>query len=124
MTDDQKQMLTEKLLDECWHYPEAESNLFRCKKCNTIFWQVTIKDRDAFNRTFTTWQDVGDCKDKLVEKGLWNEFDEWAFMKWDALKPFNDLSRHIGEFNNWLFLPVDESGEPHFCRLVAEFLRE
>jgi hypothetical protein len=34
------------------------------------------------NRSFTTWQDLGDLKEKLVKKGKWSQFEEFAFYEW------------------------------------------
>ena len=69
------------------------------------------------NRAFTTYEDFGKLKDKLVENGEWDDFDEWAYMKWDQMKPFMDMSRRLGQFSAWLF-------RPESCGLVAEYLEQ
>lgn len=53
----------------------------------------------------------------LVEKGIWDEFEEWAFIKWDSMKPFKDLSRSLGNYADWFF-------NPKSCQLVADWWRE
>ncbi len=115
MNDDQKKMLTEELLGECWHDPVWHDPRGRiCTKCdeglNGIF---------DLHRTFLTWDDLGVVKDKLLEKGLWGEFDIYVYWKY-ILTPIKEIRSR--PFTNWLFRPVDESGEPHFCRLVVKFL--
>ncbi len=106
MTDTQRKMLTE-WLGERW-----------------LTNQECI-DSYASNRCFDTWQDVGDCKDKLVEKGLWDDFLNWICRKVVGIGYYSDSkSPLLTVFGvTWLFRPTDESGQPHFCRLVAEFLK-
>jgi len=118
-----RKRLTE-FLGECWHnYEDLDKfgpyRRMRCSKCkkyiNGVYY-TTISD--IFNRTFATPDDFLALKDKLEEKGKWLEFDEWAYMQWDSLKPFNDLSRHLGEQSDWLI------NAPRFCWLVNEWLKE
>ncbi len=107
MNNDQKKMLTE----------------FLGKKWNDYYRSIT-KNRD---RTFLTWDDLGACKDKLVGKGLINDFYAFSFELFKLERNQRHYSEEVdglGIFFTWLFRPVDESGEPHFCRLVAEFLEE
>jgi hypothetical protein len=120
LTEQDCKLITEKLLGECWHEKgnKAWIDMFggppteECKHC---------QHKGIENRTFTDPQDFFACFNSLVEKGEWNEFDEWAYMKWDQLKPFNDLSRHLGEHSQWL-LSRTESGHFRLCCLVAEWL--
>lgn len=115
-----KKALTE-FLGECWHEWQdirgsVKQELFACLKCGEVCKGiVSIAQKQ---RTFTTWEDLGALKEKLVETGKWNDFDEWAYMKWDSLKPFNDLSRRLEEQSDWLFTLN------RFCWLVSEFLRK
>jgi hypothetical protein len=108
MNESDCKLITEKLLGEEY------VNLNPFKGWVNVF---------ASNRTFQDPQDFFACFEKLVELGEWNEFDEWAYMKWDQLKPFNDLSRHLGEHSQWL-LSRTESGEFQMCQLVSEWLKE
>ena len=122
LTEDQKRLLTE-FLGECWHEFSKDVEGFDgpCVKCRT--WRSS-----SIVRTFLTYQDLGDVKDKLVEKGLWAAFleyvicqnkgykDEWFFQDEDT----NIFLNPAGI--NWIFRPLNEQGNPHFCRLAAEFL--
>jgi hypothetical protein len=65
------------------------------------------------NRTFTTWQDLGDLKDKLVEEGLWRKFEKFAVMAFYAPRGPDTLEG----FTDWLFNPI------RLPELVAEFLK-
>lgn len=100
MIGDQRKMLTEKLLRECL----IPCFVNPCRKHHT-------------ERTFLTWQDLGDCKDKLVEKGLWKKFYWFAVGKAQEFKILDSP-----DTDKWLFRPTVD-GEAHFCRLVAEFLK-
>ncbi len=122
MTNDQKKMLTE-WLGECWHEVASQymtqGNGWLCKHCRKTF---------TVNRTFTTWQDVGDYKNMLVADGLWAEFILYVAKKYNDLNKGREIdlsgSYVVIEFTSWLFRSVDESGNPHFCRLVAGFLEK
>ena len=79
------------------------------------------------NRTFLTWSDLGAVKDKLMERGLINDFYAFSFeifIKESNQRHYNEEVDGLGVFFTWLFRPIDGFGEPHFCRLVAEFLEE
>jgi hypothetical protein len=67
MNEDDKKLLTE-FLEECWHKLDIYLVCVRCGRtpCFPEEWKA--------HRTFTTWQDLGDLKEKLVEKGMWKEF--------------------------------------------------
>jgi len=77
------------------------------------------------NRPFTSddWQSLGDLKERLVEKGLWDNFHEIThdntltsdgdFWNYDVL-----TERHWSEFDKWLLNPGV------FIPLVDEFLRK
>lgn len=104
MTDDQRKMLTE-FLDEDYYDSKFPH------------WG------EHTNRTFTTWQDIGDVKEKLVEKKLWWKFihyfdDKPPYCNTDSVYQDDESS-----FWDWLFRPTVD-GKSHFCRLVAEFLGE
>jgi hypothetical protein len=65
------------------------------------------------NRTFTTYEDLGKLKDKLVENGEWDAFVFWMQKKFS--QPF--VIWDEGEFTNQLF-------RPESCGLVAEYLKQ
>ena len=97
LTDEQRRMLTEKLLEEPW-----ENEMMCCR---------------SMNRTFLTPQDLIDCKKALVKKGKWNKFRAFANNKW------GEDEEETSFFPIWSgVLALDETGEAHFCRLVAEFM--
>jgi hypothetical protein len=111
-TDDQRGLLTEKLLKETVY----------CKKCGyPIHEKTNHVSPPLFNRDFLTWQDLGDCKEALVREGLWDRFSDYSY------DIYEDSGSVLGAlefgFTAWLFRPTDESGEPHFCRLAAEFIK-
>ena len=117
LTEEQRKMLTKKLLEECWHDIQPRPcGVFLCLKCG----YTPDKIMDEHNRTFLTWQDLGDCKEALEKEGLWVDFITEMIDLWERRNNYVDLK--IPEFSYWLFRPTDEKGETHFCRLVAEFM--
>uniref|UniRef100_A0A6M3IZD4 Uncharacterized protein n=1 Tax=viral metagenome TaxID=1070528 RepID=A0A6M3IZD4_9ZZZZ len=89
----------------------------RCGQCHDNCW---CTDYDE-------WHDLGDLKEKLVEKGEWRDFlrfcfnsDEasgtdgktWYFQKEEEEKYYNE------DFIDWLFTM------PRFAELVDEWLKE
>jgi hypothetical protein len=78
------------------------------------------------NRSFLTPQDLHDVKDKLVEKGIVNDFYGFSFEVFKGeynQRHYNEEVDGLGIFLTWLFRPVNEGGA-HFCQLAADFLRE
>jgi len=90
------------------------------------------KKLGEYCRTLTTWGDLGAVKEALVEKDLWEEFIEFAFEQGtdeDEMGRVTDADFGIdnyydADFIAWLFRPVNENGEPHFCQLVTDWLKE
>jgi len=134
-------MLTENLLGECWYERKKpyhgcwqDPEFIKCAKCNMELpfrFVETSRSRAEGqhylpNRTFTTPQDLMDCKDALEQRGLWDEF--WGF----TLNKYCNSGAYLGaNFDKpgsyhsvWLFRTTDENGDTHFCRLVAEFMKE
>lgn len=111
MTDDQKKMLTEKLLGECWH--SFKSSMYLCfpDRCLDCAKLITSLE----HRTFTTPDDMMAVKRKLVEKGEWKGFYMFCRDKFDDT-PEPIINGYYEDFTDWL---LDES---RFCRLVAEFM--
>jgi len=120
MTEDMK--LLTGFLGECWHKWEYVSRTsllstdFRYCSC-----EYPIKfDHNGIvisheNRTFTTWQDLGDLKEKLVDKGLYDRFSFYAQKQLDKIPGPSGNRRR---FDDWLLNPR------RFCQLVADFLKE
>jgi len=98
MTESQKRLLTE-LLGECW----------------SIY--------TSCQRTFATYQDLGDVKDALVKKELY--FDFYRHCEYKFFQEISDKDDQYNRsmFSLWLFRPLDEHGNVHFCWLVAEYIQ-
>ncbi|MFA5355279.1 MAG: hypothetical protein WC302_00875 [Candidatus Paceibacterota bacterium] len=116
MTEDQKKMLTEKLLGECWHEYSDQfgSDNILCRKCG-IF---------AIRHTFTTVQDAHDVMKVLVEKGEWDSFSLFALTEWWNEDGGNDWptpspKEMRKDFIPWLFI-----NPARFCWLAAKYLEE
>lgn len=70
ITNAQRILLTEQLLHECWHDIVLESIggfliATGCRKCDVS---------SPSNRTFTTWQDFGDCWEAMKKREDWRDF--------------------------------------------------
>ena len=112
MTDDDKKLLTEFLGEHRYVYTShTKPSLFHT------------------DRSFTTWQDLGDIRVKLVEKERYDDFLDFTYRK---IAREIDRVRHsvrgqqVSEidgpieiqWSKWLFNP------PVFIPLVVEFLRK
>ena len=113
-----QEFLTEKVLKECWHEwvhitPEGRDEYYDyniCKKCKEMWSGLNYKN----NRTFTTWQDTGDLKERIVEMGEWRDFALFAAGEWDKTLTLNPTANFIVEvFTDWLM------DEIRFPELVA-----
>ncbi len=121
LTGQDRKRLTE-FLDKCWHEPEEDyfgGNSHICPKCENL-WLPRIG-----NRTFITWQDFGDLKDKLVEKEEWGKFHIFAadiFWLEPILEPIKEINdtydSYDSDFEDWLI------NVPRFCWLVNKYLKE
>ena len=111
MTDDDRKRLTE-FFGEPWHALTAYG--VYCATC-----AVTISDIHLhINRTFTTPDDMMALKERLVELGeeeWWDDFLDYAWKRWVREK---DVRNEVKSWELWLLDP------PRFCQLVADFLRE
>lgn len=121
MTDDQKKMLTEEILDECWHElarnPHGNPRYIGiCSKCKQDLTEVFGDG----NRTFTTWQDLGDLKRKIVEMGEWDEFIDFTLEEHGSLGPVfsNEAKFYKADYIDWLMDKI------RFPELVAEWWTE
>ena len=121
LTDEDRKRLT-LYLGECWHENNRDTKksgltICSCGATGCDAWEC-IKE----NRDFTTYEDLGALKDKLVENGEWEEFVDFAYdkyVKWlftgtEEGGYFHDKSV---SFNSWLF-------RPESCGLVAEYLEQ
>lgn len=110
LSDDQKKRLT-MFLGECIHglWEPLGYGRYQCGSCKYKGPKIP-----AEVRSFTTWQDLGDLKEKLEEKGMWDGFSFFAFEKWDHKDPSVKMVRNY--FTDWLMNPTT------FIPLVAEFL--
>ena len=119
MTDDDRKLLTE-FLGETWHEPTALSMKYPDFKnscvCGAEGWPEPCK-----NRTFTSPTDVFEVKDKIVEMGLWREFENAAYHTWLVGEQPAPFGEGVASYISWIFRTVNEQGEPHFCQLVADW---
>ena len=108
LSEESRKRMTE-FLGECWHERLHDPKYMYdfCGKCGRPWHEGTIKFR-----TFTTWQDLGDLKEKLVEKGLWDDFENFALSK------KNEKFVSMVSLSNYLINPAI------FIPLVNEFLKE
>lgn len=127
MIEDDRRLLTEEVLGEKWHkfilspkmtIPTPSS--FRPSQCscgNTGYSVIEICSKA--NRTFTTWQDTGDLKERIVEMGEWRDFALFAAGEWDKTLTLNPTENFIVEvFTDWLMDPI------RFPELVVGWVRE
>jgi hypothetical protein len=103
LTDEQRKRLALYLGEKCGH-EERSWYSFPCPKCDT--------------RSFTTYEDLGKLKDKLVENGEWVPFEEWAeniyfCNRYDS----EEFCMMYKSFVEWLF-------RHESCGLVAEWLEQ
>ena len=125
MTDDHKKMLTEEILGECWHRPDYGSQMINPKfyigvlcACGKVSYNV--KHEKKSNRTFTTWQDMGDLKKKIVEMGEWDEFIDFTLEEHGSLGPVfsNEAKFYKADYIDWLMNPI------RFPELVVGWIKE
>lgn len=109
MNTNWKRTLTETVLGECWH--EVLEDDISCWKCGKGMFACE-------QRTFLTWQDLGDVKDALVKMGKWDKFYYFALVKHE-LETVSQVKE--APFATWLFRPLNDKGQPHFCKLVSEW---
>jgi hypothetical protein len=71
-------------------------------------------------RTFTTWQDLGDLKRKIVEMGEWDEFIDFTLEEHGSLGPVfsNEAKFYKADYIDWLMDKI------RFPELVAEWWTE
>lgn len=116
MNDDDKKLLTE-FLGQCWHESNRTGrkpwDYSTCKSCGALY-----KDQYWDRRTFTTWQDLGDLKGALVEKGLYADFYMHCTRMYKQTRTINWKWVDESSVSSWLYLPA------RFCQLVADFIRE
>ena len=115
LTDDDKKLLTE-LLGEVFHgYTDdvTPDGQWRMCSCGYAF----IRRENHINRTFTSWQDLGDLKEKIVEMWEWRTFYRWAY-DYAGSNLLNEGYTYEDDFCNWLMNPE------RFCELVAKWWKE
>ena len=122
LTESDKKILTEKLLDECWHTYSSEGanepDVRICTKCRRYSFESNIP---STYRTFTTPDDFFAIFDKLVERGEWNEFITRKIGEWESKN--NYVDHEIPEFTAWLY-SKNNKGEWVLADLAVEWLKE
>lgn len=116
LTEQEKQDLTEKVLNKCWHergsrtwfnpIAPLSADVYECAKCYK---------KGIDNRTFDTFQDAGDLMNKLIEKGWWHEFYEFAKEDYMSDGPFWESIYFYEDVTGWLM-----SDPKRFCWLVSQ----
>ena len=102
MTDEQKKLLTEEVLGECYHEGRMPINCgYRCIKCGDTY---------VVNRTFDNDADMMALYRAIYQKGKWKEFLNYI-----------SQTTHYIPHAVWLFCLDNEDYEDHCC-LVAEWL--
>ena len=71
-------------------------------------------------RNFVCPNDWYALRDKLEEKGMWHEFEDWVFKLY--IRSFK-RDKATPPFTLWLTRLTNDKGEPHFCQLVADYLQ-
>jgi hypothetical protein len=117
MTENQKRLLTE-FLGECWHESLETRKCQNCGEVMAICDHIPGDGVDWKHRTFTTWQDLGDVKDKLVENGRLTDFLEWVLNYAYYNKIILSRREHVGVAWCWW----ESLSALDRCRLVAEYL--
>ena len=113
LTEDDKKRLTE-FLGEKWHLISTDFDnasdgwLWSECVCGDRWCDNSISKRHR-TRTFTTWEDLGALKEKLVGEEKWGDFMELAYDRWDT--------REDPCLYSWLLHPT------RFAWLVKEFLK-
>ena len=103
MTREQRLTL---FLGKCWHeYKKISEYTWKCQ-CGSI---VSNPAYGLPHRTFLTWEDMGDVKDELVERGLWDEFDSFMEKTWYS-------NCNLLTYSSYILQPQ------RFCDLADEFL--
>ena len=128
MNDEIRKLLT-KFLGECWHNTEVfDSDFDKCNKCEGFF---SAHRESNGQRTFTTWQDLGALKDKLVEKGEEGDFIRWVARQSIFVTLENhtdieyDLDIYPASVPEKIYQKVfDIFNAPRFCELVGEWWEE
>ena len=96
LSEDERRLLT-KVLGECWN-PMYIEGVTYCPAC------PVCRSAGHNNRKFDTHQDAGELAVRLVELGLWNQFDDFAYELWDW----------SNSFSAWLM-----TNPQRFCKLVV-----
>lgn len=118
MTEELAKLLTVELLDEEWHEITYQETLILSGESRTYYncsCGLNGQVIKCITRTFTSPADQKAVMHKLVEKGLWEDFERWCFAIW--LK--DTESGLLSEYFSWLFLE-----EERFCVLAAQFMKE
>jgi hypothetical protein len=114
LTDDDRKLLTEKVLGECWHErgtkgrfnPYTKTETWECGKCG---------NKGTDNRSFATLQDRHDLAEALMEKRLWGDFESSAYGEW--------IESSIMELNSFAYWLLVEQPE-RFAILCCLFMEE
>lgn len=113
MNDDMRKRLT-LYLGEPWHSITGRAEAHTWCSCGS---QHSTLAPFPKNRTYTTWDDLGTLKDKMMEKGDWKSFFNWMVSKHPLLVPITNANE-LQDYTNWLITPKC------FCELMGEWLEQ
>lgn len=106
LTDDDRKLLTEFLGEP---YFESEGSYY----LGGLYADGSLIPM----RIFTTWQDTGDLKERIVKMGEWDNFSMYTLEVEPEQYPLS-ISEDKMTFANWLMNPI------RFPELVAGWLKE
>jgi hypothetical protein len=109
--EDERKRLT-KFIGECFHKPGLDGY---CTKCRMFI------ERGDGNREFTAPDDRQALCEKLMEKGLLNDFYAVSYEVYKAnFKHFSEEIDGLGVFFTWILVEQPE----RCCKLCAQFIKE
>jgi len=129
MNDADKKLLTE-YLGECWHRPDAGSQMIKphayigipCS-CGTVSYNA--RHASTNNRTFTTRNDTVDLYEAIAKKGKWWEFADYAGNQdtEHSVTEFETILQIFASIASWLFC-LNGQGYEERCQMVADWIKE
>jgi hypothetical protein len=120
MTQDDCKLITE-WLGEVYHQTHTVfipgiGETYQC----SCFDKINHSPGFHHNRTFTDPQDFFACFEKLVERGEWDGFFHFTYLRFEKSNP---LKNNPPRFAQWCNSRT-ESGHYRLCQLTAEYLKE
>jgi hypothetical protein len=120
LTEADCKLITEDLLEECWHEPKIKKHSEKrvCKNCSGQLRNICISAK-IDRRTFLTPDDMYAVRKALRDKGLWDDFYFYVIKNWQIVEGPERLPMYDAKFIAF----VNSDIERFHC-LVARFLKE